>query len=67
MSFSTGQGELLTPNDCPSTIALTQGLLADVAEPNRHLTPLAWPFTTAKWRAISGRLSAGMTRPNGGA
>jgi hypothetical protein len=67
MSLSTAQGELLTLNDCPSTLALTQDLLADVAELNRPLTPSDWILMTVKRGAISGHLSADMTGLDGGA
>jgi hypothetical protein len=67
MSFRTTRGELLTLIDRPSPIALTQDLLADVAELNRRLTPIDRAFTTVKWRAISGHLSADMTGLDGGA
>ena len=67
MSFSTAQGEPLTLHDRPRTRALTQALLADVAELNRPLTPIDWIFATVKRGAISGHLSADMTGLDGGA
>jgi hypothetical protein len=67
MSFSTAQGELLTLNDRPSRIALTQDLPADVAELNRPLTLIDWTFTPVKRRAIPGHLSADMTGLDRGA
>jgi hypothetical protein len=67
IAFSTAQGELLTLNDRPSTIALTQDLLADVAELNRPLTPIDSIFTIVKRGAVSGHLSADMTGLDGGA
>jgi DDE superfamily endonuclease/Homeodomain-like domain len=46
--FSKVQREVLTPNDFPSTIALTRDLMAYFEELNRQPKPVQWTYTKAK-------------------
>ena len=52
--FSKVQRDVLTPNDCPSTLALEKQLTHYCAALNRHPKPIQWTYTKTKLMAKFG-------------